>query len=75
MKTDDKIALTYSRFLTRRRGFNLEAEDLSIRDMVYKRASFRSFLNYTSQNLVMSYLAKARDFCVKMISEKVGHLL
>ena len=59
--------MTYGRFLSRRQGTNLEVEDLLVRDLVYSRKTMRAYLAYTTQKLVMAYIAMVRSDIGTMI--------
>ena len=64
LRTQDKRSLTYNRFMTKRTGFNLKMEDLVLRDIVYTSDTFRQYLAYSCNQMVLAYLAKCQDFLV-----------
>ena len=70
LRTDDKIAIAYDMFLSRRTGASVAIEDLVLRDIVYKPSSFRAFQQHSMERLVMAYFANAREWYGRMIMQE-----
>ena len=69
LRTQDKVSITYQRFLSKRTGFSLHVEDIVLRDIVYSPDSFRKYLSFTNHQMVLTYLAKCRDFLTERQQE------